>query len=383
MKTKRMPRFFLLFVGFGLLFQSALAAPGLVPAPPRLTAKAWLLTDFHSGRVLAEHNADERVEPASLTKMMTAYVVLSEMAKGTIGENDEVLVSEKAWRMQGSKMFIEVGKRVPVHELLKGMVIQSGNDASIALAEHAAGSEDAFVDLMNLYAKRLGLAHTHFANATGWPHPDHYTTARDLALLAAALIRDFPEHYELYKEKEYTWNNIRQFNRNRLLWMDDRVDGVKTGHTESAGYCLVASAAQDDMRLISVVLGTASDNARASASRKLLNYGFRFYETFLLHKADEPLTEMRIWKGEQELLPLGLAEDLYITIPRGQRKQVKASMTVEQQLVAPARKGQPYGEVTIKLGDEILAEKPLVALQDVPEGSLWRTLVDSVLLMFE
>ena len=383
MKTKRMPRFFLLLVGSFLLLQSALAAPGLVPAPPRIAAKAWLLTDFHSGRVLAEHNADERVEPASLTKMMTAYVVLSELEKGTIGENDEVLVSEKAWRMQGSKMFIEVGKRVPVHELLKGMVIQSGNDASVALAEHVAGSEDAFVDLMNLYAKRLGLTHTHFANATGWPHPDHYTTARDLAKLAAALIRDFPEHYDLYKEKEYTWNNIRQFNRNRLLWMDERVDGVKTGHTESAGYCLVASAAQGDMRLISVVLGTASDNARASASRKLLNYGFRFYETFLLHKADEPLTEMRIWKGEQEMLPLGLAEDLYITIPRGQRKKVKASMTVQQQLVAPARKGQPYGEVTIKLGDEILAQKPLVALQDVPEGSLWRTLVDSVLLMFE
>jgi len=383
MKTKRLPRFSLLFVAFGLLFQAALAAPGLVPAPPRLSAKAWLLTDYHSGRVLAEHNADERVEPASLTKMMTAYVVLSEMEKGTIGENDAVLVSEKAWRMQGSKMFIEVGKRVAVHELLKGMVIQSGNDASVALAEHVAGSEDAFVDLMNLYARRLGLTQTHFANATGWPNPDHYTTARDLARLAAALIRDFPDHYELYKEKEYTWNNIRQFNRNRLLWMDDRIDGVKTGHTESAGYCLVASAAQGDMRLISVVLGTASDNARASASRKLLNYGFRFYETFLLHKADEPLTEMRIWKGEQEMLPLGLAEDLYITIPRGQRKKVKASMTVQQQLVAPARKGQPYGEVTIKLGDEILAEKPLVALQDVPEGNLWRTLVDSVLLMFE
>ncbi len=383
MKTQRLPRFFLLLAGFGLLFQAAFAAPGLVPAPPRLAAKAWLLTDYHSGRVLAEHNADERVEPASLTKMMTAYVVLSEIEKGTIGENDAVLVSEKAWRMQGSKMFIEVGKRVPVHELLKGLVIQSGNDASVALAEHVAGSEDAFVDLMSLYAKRLGLTHTHFANATGWPDPDHYTTARDLALLAAALIRDFPEHYELYREKEYTWNNIRQFNRNRLLWMDDRVDGVKTGHTESAGYCLVASAAQGDMRLISVVLGTASDNARASASRKLLNYGFRFYETFLLHKADEPLTEMRIWKGEQEMLPLGLAEDLYITIPRGQRKKVKASMTVEQQLVAPARKGQPYGEVTIRLGDEVLAEKPLVALQDVPEGSLWRKLVDSVLLMFK
>ncbi len=362
----------LLFVGVGL-------------APMRFTtaARAWLLTDFHSGRVLAEHHADARVEPASLTKMMTAYVVLAELEKGTISEDDRVPVSEKAWRMQGSKMFIEVGKRVPLRDLLKGMVIQSGNDASIALAEHVAGSEEAFVDLMNLYARRLGMTHTHFANATGWPNPEHYTTARDLAKLAAALIRDFPEHYGLYKEKEFTWNHIRQFNRNRLLWMDERVDGVKTGHTESAGYCLVASGRQGDMRLISVVLGTASDKARASASRKLLNYGFRFYETFLLHKADEPLTEMRIWKGAQEMLPLGLAEDLYITIPRGQRKKVKASMTVQQRLVAPARKGQPYGEVTIKLGDEILAQKPLVALQDVPEGSLWRRLVDSALLMFE
>ncbi len=359
------------------------AAPGLVPAPPKLAAKAWLLTDYHSGRVLAEHNADERVEPASLTKMMTAYVVLSEIEKGTIGEDDRVLVSEKAWRMKGSKMFIEVGKRVAVHDLLKGMVIQSGNDASVALAEHVAGSEDAFVDLMNLYAKRLGMTHTHFTNATGWPDPDHYTTARDLARVAAALIRDFPEHYALYKEKEFTWHNIRQFNRNRLLWIDERVDGIKTGHTESAGYCLVASAEQDGMRLISVVLGTASDKARASASRKLLNYGFRFFETVLLHKADEPLTEMRIWKGEKEMLPLGLAEDLYITIPRGQRKKVKARMSVDTQLMAPARRGEPHGEVVLTLGDTVIAKKPLVALEDVPEGGLWRTLVDSVLLLFE
>jgi len=366
-----------------LLPALAAAAPGLVPKPPALAAKAWLLTDYHSGQILAQHNADKRVEPASLTKMMTAYVVLSEIKKGTVSENDKVLVSERAWRMQGSKMFIEVGKRVPLHELLKGMVIQSGNDASVALAEHVAGSEDAFVDLMNLYARRLGLTHTHFANATGWPNPNHYTTARDLARLAAALIRDFPEHYALYKEKEYTWNHIRQFNRNRLLWIDKRVDGIKTGHTESAGYCLVASAKQDDMRLISVVLGTASDKARATTSRKLLNYGFRFYKTFLLHRADEPLTKMRIWKGAKEMLPLGLAEDLWITIPRGQRKQVKASMSVDTKLMAPARKGEPHGEVILRMGKTVIARKPLVALKDVPEGGLWHRLVDSVLLMFE
>jgi D-alanyl-D-alanine carboxypeptidase (penicillin-binding protein 5/6) len=368
---------------FLLTCSFAVAAPAIVPAPPSLAAKAWLLIDHSSGRVLVEHNSQQRVEPASLTKMMTTYAVLYAMRDGNVSAEDQVRVSEKAWRMKGSRMFIEVNSLVSVDELLKGMIIQSGNDASVALAEHVAGSEDAFVELMNQHARTLEMTGTNFTNSTGWPDPAHYTTPHDLAILSRALIRDFPEHYSWYRVKEYTYNNIRQFNRNRLLWLDDRVDGIKTGHTESAGFCLVASAQQDDMRLISVVMGTDSEKARGTASRKLLNYGFRFYETFLLHHAKEPLQNMRIWKGETETVPLGLQEDLYITIPRGQRKKVKANMTVETMLVAPAKKGQTYGSVNIMLGDKELSQQPLVALQDVPEGGLWRQLVDTVMLMFD
>ena len=315
--------------------------------------------------------------------MMTAYVVLHAIADGTISPQDEVLISEKAWKMKGSRMFIEVNKRVSVEDLLKGMIIQSGNDASVALAEHVAGSEDGFVQLMNQYAASLGMTGTHYTNSTGWPDKNHYTTAHDLAILSRALIREFPEHYEWYKVKEYTYNDIRQFNRNRLLWLDDRVDGIKTGHTESAGYCLVASAKDKDMRLISVVAGTASDKARATASRKLLNYGFRFYETFLLHAANQPIREMRIWKGEKEMLPLGVADDLYITIPRGQRNKVKANMTVESLLLAPAKKGHQYGTVNIMLGDRKIASRPLIALESVPEGGLWTRMVDTIKLKFQ
>ncbi len=370
----------LLFLIFSL---PAVAKPALVPAPPHIAAKAWLLVDFNSNRILAEHNSEMRVEPASLTKMMTAYVVLTEISNGSVSLDDQVLVSEKAWRMKGSRMFIEVNTRVSVRDLLKGMIIQSGNDASVALAEHVAGNEESFVQLMNQYAQALGMTGTHYSNCTGWPAADHYTTAKDLAIMARALIRDFPRHYAWYREKEYTYNNIRQNNRNRLLWLDDRVDGIKTGHTESAGYCLVSSAKQKNMRLISVVLGTASDNARSSNSRKLLNYGFRFYETFLLHKANQPLTRMRIWKGETETLPLGLQEDLYLTLPRGQRRKVDAKMSVEPMLVAPATKGQVYGSVIIKLTDKEIIKRPLVALQSVPEGGIWRKLVDNVKLMFQ
>lgn len=367
---------------FFLLNSIVVAAPVIVPAPPSLSAKAWLLIDHNSGRVLVEHNSHQRVEPASLTKMMTAYVVLYAMRNGSISAEDRVRVSEKAWRMKGSRMFIEVNSLVSVDELLRGMIIQSGNDASVALAEHVAGNEGAFVDLMNQHARSLGMVETNFTNSTGWPDAEHYTTPHDLAILSRALIRDFPDHYTWYRIKEYTYNNIRQFNRNRLLWLDDKVDGIKTGHTESAGYCLVASARKDDMRLVSIILGTNSDNARASDSRKLLNYGFRFYETFLLHRANEPLENMRIWKGENETVPLGLQEDLYITIPRGQRKKVTANMTVETMLVAPAKKGQTYGSVNVMLGEEKLSQQPLVALEDVPEGGLWRKMVDNVKLMF-
>lgn len=377
-----MRSFLTLTLLFLLLDSFAVATPAIVPAPPNLSAKAWLLIDHNSGRILVEHNSHQRVEPASLTKMMTAYVVLYTMRNGSVSAEDMVRVSEKAWRMKGSRMFIEVNSLVSVDELLKGMIIQSGNDASVALAEHVAGNEDAFVDLMNQHARSLGMTETNFTNSTGWPNAEHYTTPHDLAILSRALIRDFPDHYTWYRIKEYTYNNIRQFNRNRLLWLDDKVDGIKTGHTESAGYCLVASARKDDMRLISIILGTDSDNARASSSRKLLSYGFRFYETFLLHRANEPLENMRIWKGENETVPLGLQEDLYITIPRGQRNKVNANMTVETMLVAPAKKGQTYGSVNIMLGEEKLRQQSLVALEDVPEGGLWRQMIDNIKLLF-
>lgn len=381
--TKKIPLHIpVLFTSIWLLFSSfqAAAAPTVVPTPPTLKGSAWLLIDFDSGRVLAEHNSNERVEPASLTKMMTTYIVLHEINEGNISLEDKVTISEKAWRMKGSRMFVEVNKQVPVKDLLKGMIIQSGNDASVALAEHAAGSEGGFVQLMNQYAVTLGMTGTHFINSTGWPDADHYTTAHDLAILARALIAEFPEHYAWHKIKEYTYNDIRQFNRNRLLWLDERVDGIKTGHTESAGYCLVASAQENEMRLVSVVLGTDSEKARATASRKLLNYGFRFYETFLLQEANKPLKEMRIWKGEKELLPVGVAEDLYITIPRGQRNKVKANMSVDTTLIAPAKKGREYGTVNIMLGDKEITSRPLIALEDVPEGSLWRRIVDDIKL---
>lgn len=378
-----MRSFLTLTLLFLLLDSFAVATPAIVPAPPNLSAKAWLLIDHNSGRILVEHNSHQRVEPASLTKMMTAYVVLYTMRNGSVSAEDMVRVSEKAWRMKGSRMFIEVNSLVSVDELLKGMIIQSGNDASVALAEHVAGNEDAFVDLMNQHARSLGMTETNFTNSTGWPNAEHYTTPHDLAILSRALIRDFPDYYTWYRIKEYTYNNIRQFNRNRLLWLDDNVDGIKTGHTESAGYCLVASARKDDMRLISIILGTDSDNARASNSRKLLSYGFRFYETFLLHRANEPLENMRIWKGENETVPLGLQEDLYITIPRGQRNKVNANMTVETMLVAPAKKGQTYGSVNIMLGEEKLRQQSLVALEDVPEGGLWRQMIDNIKLLFD
>jgi D-alanyl-D-alanine carboxypeptidase (penicillin-binding protein 5/6) len=371
------PLLFLLCLGV------AQAAPSLLPSPPRLAASGYVLMDYQSGQILAESHADERMEPASLTKMMTAYVVFHELKAGHIHLDDEVRVSEKAWRMTGSRMFIEVGSKVPVEKLLKGMIIQSGNDASVALAEYAAGSEDAFVPLMNAHAANLGLKGTHFVNSTGLPHEGHYTTPKDMARLAAALVREFPEHYKWYSQQRYTYNHITQSNRNLLLGRDESVDGIKTGHTESAGYCLVASAKRDDMRLISVVMGTNSEKARAQESQKLLNYGFRFYETHRLYGAGEPLKQMRIWKGESESLPLGLSKELYITVPRGQYKELKASLSVDKTIIAPATKGQAYGTVNISLGDETLAQRPLVALQDVAEGSLWQRLSDQALMLLQ
>ncbi len=379
----RKPLLFSLLLLLSVFASPLQANPKLVPGAPEIPAKAYLLIDQHSGYILASKDKDERIEPASLTKLMTAYVVFYEIQAGSITLEDQVKISEKAWRMKGSRMFIEVNKYVSVEKLLKGMIIQSGNDASVALAEHVGGSENAFVTLMNKHAQSMGLGNTHFMNSTGWPDANHYTTAHDLARIAMALIRDFPDYYPWYKIREYSYNNIKQYNRNRLLWLDDRVDGLKTGHTESAGYCLITSAKQDQMRLISIVLGTASENARARASRALLNYGFRFYETFTLHKAYAPLTSMHIWKGAAESLPLGLEQTLYITAPRGSRKKIKANMNIDSMIVAPAAKGQAYGTVNVMLGEQQLAQRPLIALEDVAEGGLWRKLVDNIILMFK
>jgi D-alanyl-D-alanine carboxypeptidase (penicillin-binding protein 5/6) len=375
-------KIFLVFTA-ALAFNIASSRADLIPAAPKIQAKSYLLIDYHSGHVLTEKDMHMRIEPASLTKLMTAYTVMHEIESGSIKMDDPVLISEKAWRMQGSRMFVEVNTRVTVKELLLGMIIQSGNDASVALAEHAAGSEESFASLMNKHAAQLGMKDTHFVNSTGWPDKEHYTTTADLAILTRALITEFPEHYSLYKIKQFQYNNIPQFNRNRLLWLDDRVDGVKTGHTDSAGFCLISSAVSDDMRLIAVVAGTASERARESESRTLLNYGFRFFETFKLHAANAPLTDMHVWKGEKDTVPLGLTKNLYITTPRGKRNLIKAHMSVDSTIVAPITQGNEYGKVEVKLGDELIAERPLVALEAVDEGSFWRRTVDNVKLLFQ
>lgn len=372
-----------LFFIFLSYLTSATAAPSLIPAPPRVNAKAYLLIDHNSGHILAEKNADKQIEPASLTKLMTAYVVLFEIERGGISLEDEVKVSEKAWRMGGSRMFIEVNTQVSVKDLLKGLIIQSGNDATVALAEHIASNEASFVELMNQHAERLGMTATHFNNSTGWPDKNHYTTARDLARLSRALINDFPEHYAAYKEKEFTYNKIRQFNRNRLLWLDERVDGLKTGHTEAAGYCLITSAKDDSMRLISIVTGTNKDDARIAASRKLLNYGFRFFETHLVHKANTEITNIRVWKGKEKQLSLGISRNLYVTTPKGLGNKIKNNIKVEAMIEAPVKQGQSFGQVSIKLHDKQIASQDLVALSEINEGGTWRKLVDNIQLMFQ
>lgn len=361
----------------------ASAALTVTPEPPKLKAGGYILMDFHSGQVLVEKDVDTRMEPASLTKLMTAYAVFKELKQGNIQLSDPVLVSEKAWRMGGSKMFIEVGKEVKLEDLLRGMIIQSGNDASVALAEYVAGTEGAFASLMNQYAQQLAMTNTQFKNATGWPAEGHYTTPRDLAVLARAMIHEFPEYYAWYSEKEFKYNGIKQSNRNLLLWRDETVDGLKTGHTEAAGYCLVSSAKRDGMRLISVVMGTSSQKARAQESQALLNFGFRFYETHQLYKANESLKDMKIWKGATDHIQLGVQHPLYITVSRGQFANLKAALNVEKTIMAPASKGQQYGSVKVSLNDQLLAEAPLIALHDVAEGGFVDSMMDSLLLMFE
>ena len=368
---------------FALLLTGGARAAMPVPQAPAVKARAYLVEDFHSGQTIAAKNPDQRIEPASITKLMSAYVVFQEIRNGTLSLEDKVQISEKAWRTPGSRMFVEVGTQVSVADLMKGMIIQSGNDATVALAEKVAGTEASFASLMNHHAKRLGMDGSHFVNSTGLPDPQHYTTARDIARVARALIAEFPEYYQWYSERQFTYNGITQYNRNKLLWRDESVDGIKTGHTDSAGYCLVTSAKRDGMRLISVVLGTKSEEARADASQALLNYGFRFFETHKLYDANSKLTRARVWKGATEEVDAGLRDTLYVTIPRGRYKNLDASMQLRKQILAPVDAGEVLGEVLVRLDGQTVAEKDLVALQSVGEGNFWQRIVDEALLYFE
>jgi D-alanyl-D-alanine carboxypeptidase (penicillin-binding protein 5/6) len=384
MHCKKMKIFNITITAFLVFINSSLwAAPKPIPDPPTLEADSYFLMDFDSGRVLAEKDADKLVEPASITKLMTAYLVDKSIADGDMRLDDLVTISEKAWRMKGSKMFVEVGKQITVGDLMKGLIIQSGNDASVALAEHIAGTESAFAGYMNHQAQVLGMTGSQFRNATGWPTEGHHSTARDIAILTQAVIKEFPETYRLYKEKEYTFNGIRQFNRNRLLWRDDSVDGVKTGHTEAAGYCLVASAKREDMRLISVVLGAGSDKDRTQNSQSLLNYGYRNYETHRLYRANEVLKTSRIWYGDQEQIAMGVKSDIYITIPRKRYRDLQASMEIDSEINAPVARGQEMGVVNVKLDDELIVSESIVATHSVNDGGLLVKALDSIKLMFK
>lgn len=357
-----------------LVLQSPVHAARMIPSPPSLNASSWLLMDARTGHIITEYNADQRVPPASLTKMMTAYIASELLMKGDLKMSDMVPISERAWRKGGSKMFVRVGTQVRMDDLLRGIIIQSGNDASIAVAEYIAGSEDAFADLMNKTAAKLGMVNSHFVNATGWPAEDHFTTARDLATLARHIIYDHPEDYALYAEKEFVYNDIRQPNRNTLLWRDSTVDGIKTGHTEEAGYCLVSSAKTDDIRLIAVVMGTQSEKSRANESQKLITYGFRFFETAKSYSAQTTLIEPEIWKGNANTIKLGTEEDIYLTIPRGAGKDVTAELDLPELLEAPIAAGQQVGTIKLTLDGDVLETRPLVALQSVDEGGLFTRL---------
>jgi D-alanyl-D-alanine carboxypeptidase (penicillin-binding protein 5/6) len=372
-------------VALMLLCVSFVAAAVELPMapPPELAAKAWLLLDVQSGQVLVEKNADQRIEPASLTKLMSAYLDFAAIRAGRLKLTDSVPVSEHAWKTEGSRMFIEPNRPVTVDELLRGMIVQSGNDATIALAEQVGGSEAGFAVMMNQQAQRLGMTNSHFVNATGLPDPQHYTTARDLARLAAAIVRDFPEFYPLYSIKEYRYNNIAQPNRNRLLWSDPSVDGMKTGHTESAGYCLIASGKRDNRRLLSVVLGTAADSVRAMESQRLLNYGFQFYDTVKLYGKNQTVTSLKVWKGSSSMVKAGFTRDIYISLPRGQGKGIKATLTTRQPLLAPLVVGQQVGTVALTLNGKPLGQYPLLALDSVGIANIFGRAWDSLLLWFK
>ncbi|MDH4561360.1 D-alanyl-D-alanine carboxypeptidase family protein [Pseudomonas sp. BN411] len=360
----------------------SMAAQQIIPSPPQLAAKSYVLMDAQSGQVLVENNGDQRLPPASLTKLMTAYIATLEIRKGQIGETDPVTISEHAWRTGGSRMFVQVNTQVVLSDLLHGIIIQSGNDASVAVAEHIAGSEDAFADMMNTTAEKLGMTGSHFMNATGLPNPEHYSTAHDMATLARAIIYEDPTHYAIYSQKEFFWNNIKQPNRNLLLWRDKTVDGLKTGHTDEAGYCLVASAVRDNMRLIAVVFGTNSEQARAAETQKLLTYGFRFFETQTFYQKGAELAKAQVWKGSAREIKAGLGQDLTMTLPKGQIKKLQANMTLNPQLIAPIKQGDVIGKVEVKLEDQVVHSADLIALETVEEGGFFRRLWDSIRLFF-
>ena len=366
-----------------LLLLPVLAAAQQLPTPPTLAAKAWLLTEVESGQNLAEQNADNRLDPASLTKLMTAYVTFGALKQGTIKIDQMVTVSEKAWKSEGSRMFIQVNTQVKVEDLIKGMIVQSGNDACVALSEAIAGSEDNFVQRMNQEAQRLGMKATSFRNSAGLPDPQHYTTARDLATLASALIRDYPADYaKYYSLKEFRYNNITQPNRNRLLWLDPTVDGMKTGHTEAAGYCLISSSKRGPRRLLSVLLGAASDGVRARESLALLNFGFQFYDAVQLYAKDQPVSALKVWKGTEKTVNAGFTRDLTIAVPKGYGDRLKSELVPQPRLIAPLTAGQVVGSLKVTLDGKPFGEYPVIAITAVPQAGVFGRAIDTMRLWF-
>jgi len=386
-RVPKKPIKLLTFLGSVLLSVCSLShAQTIIPSAPEVSAKGHILIDYATGKVIAESNADILLAPASLTKMMTSYIIGKELDNGNISNDDMVKISEKAWAKnfpESSKMFIEVGTEVSVNLLNQGIIVASGNDACVAMAEHIAGSEDAFAQLMNAHAEQLGMHSSFFENSHGLDSKEHKTTARDMATLAIALIRDVPSEYKLYSQKSFTYNNIKQYNRNSLLWDKSmNVDGLKTGHTSQAGYSLVTSATKGDMRLVSVVMGTDSERARKVESKKLLNYGFRFFETYTPYKAGEKFVSDRVWMGDRKEVDLGIMVDTPITIPRGQRKNLQANFELNKQLTAPLQKGEVVGKLFLQLDGEDIAQYPLVTLQEIQEGSMFNKLMDYIKLQF-
>ena len=368
---------------FLLLLLPALVSAQQVPTLPPIAAKAYLLADYNSGQLLVSHNPQQRIEPASLTKLMTAYVTFAALQQKTLKPDQTVPVSTRAWKSEGSRMFIETNRPVTVDELLKGMIVQSGNDACVALAEAVAGSEEVFAQMMNREAQRLGMKHTNFVNSTGLPHPQHYTTAFDLSLLASSIVRDFPEYYPLYSIKDYRYNNITQSNRNRLLWVDPTVDGMKTGFTENAGYCLVTSARRGPRRLVSVVLGASSESVRATESQKLLNYGFQFFDTVRLYEKNQPVSTVKVWKGGSNEVKAGFPYDLYLSVPKGYGEKLKATVETQQPLLAPIAAGQRIGVLRVVMDGKPYGEFPVVALEEVAIAGIFGRGWDSLRLLFK